>query len=890
MKKVLNTTLGMALLALGTQCEVSAQDTKWREVFYEDFGGNNANDDKYGDALDADYIGGSLKYSRLPYGERYCIVKTSDDNGNSWHPGSDHTYLDDNTRGYYMRLDPPNTAGNVAVYRQKLTGICEGVNFKFSSWFAILSPNDSDPKPTIAVGIFEDKEAKTLVSEEAYTKMELSKTPIPGMPSLNWENLSLQFKVGEGITEAYFIVTVYQPESNGCDFGIDDVKIEVEQPAIQVDHTPYIMGEPVTLTASFVNNGFFSDLSIVKYKWQYSSDGGATFSDIAGSENYYKNDNSCGYTIPSFKKEDNNGVYRVIIGESGTLDKPICSIQEDFIINETKNKKGVVLCQNEIKEVEGVTLNASKLKTGQEIAAGTEFTLIITVIEPKEVILPDTLLCVGSVVDGKTYDSPTEFEKVETIPSKVSDCDSITITQKYIITSATVKELPEVDICQGATYKTKKYTEDGRFKEVEDNGCIQFVEMVNVHSRYEYDRTYSICQGSDFAGETYNSAGSFNRTFTYQTEYGCDSIINATIDVTEKISVTLEDVELCEGTDAYTFDGEVYTAAGTYDLSETTTSVISGCDSMTSVRLIIHPRYSNRNNPIDTMICYDSKLFGTVYPEPTTAPILIRDPNTYTTIHGCDSIVYYNLEVLKIQLKLEISSDKNTVCKGEEVEIFVKDLKPANTPLTWTPDLGGSSATRKLFTPSEDMVCVVKARNDVAQCETTDTARVYVKESPVIVVDTLDDKNNIVTYSVTSGTEPFYVYLNKNQISMEPYGEVKNSPIGTHKLWVRDSSDCTSSTMFEIKPVPITPNAYITPNSDGINDTWTIENIDVYPLSRVRIFDRDGKVIGVYEPYDNANGFDGTYMGIPLPSTDYWYEIDLVESDQQFVGHFTLIR
>lgn len=126
------------------------------------------------------------------------------------------------------------------------------------------------------------------------------------------------------------------------------------------------------------------------------------------------------------------------------------------------------------------------------------------------------------------------------------------------------------------------------------------------------------------------------------------------------------------------------------------------------------------------MICYDSQLFGTIYPDPTSTPILVRDPQVYKTQYGCDSLVYYNVTVLQIQLKLKIKSDRNTVCQGEEVEIYIKDLKPSNTPLTWDPDLGGSNNKRKSFTPTEDLTCVVKARNDIAQCETTDTVRVYV--------------------------------------------------------------------------------------------------------------------------------------------------------------------
>ena len=48
--------------------------------------------------------------------------------------------------------------------------------------------------------------------------------------------------------------------------------------------------------------------------------------------------------------------------------------------------------------------------------------------------------------------------------------------------------------------------------------------------------------------------------------------------------------------------------------------------------------------------------------------------------------------------------------------------------------------------------------------------------------------------------------------------------------------------------------------------------------------------VAEYVGYDNANGWDGTYNGNPLPSTDYWYQIDIEEINMQYVGHFTLIR
>ena len=105
-----------------------------------------------------------------------------------------------------------------------------------------------------------------------------------------------------------------------------------------------------------------------------------------------------------------------------------------------------------------------------------------------------------------------------------------------------------------------------------------------------------------------------------------------------------------------------------------------------------------------------------------------------------------------------------------------------------------------------------------------------------------------------------------------------------------DVNDCTDDSYFEISPIPVIPSEYFTPNSDGTNDRWIIENIDVYPRCNVKIYDRMGRVVADIDSYDNENGWDGTYMGHPLPSTDYWYVINLPESDRQLMGHFTLLR
>ena len=121
-------------------------------------------------------------------------------------------------------------------------------------------------------------------------------------------------------------------------------------------------------------------------------------------------------------------------------------------------------------------------------------------------------------------------------------------------------------------------------------------------------------------------------------------------------------------------------------------------------------------------------------------------------------------------------------------------------------------------------------------------------------------------------------------------GELTKLTIGRHERKVTDQNICSDSKFFTLAPIPVTPSALLSPNGDGINDTWTIENIDIYKNATVRIYDRLGRLIIEYKGYDNENGWDGTYKGERLPSTDYWYEIDLEEADRTYVGHFTLLR
>jgi len=62
------------------------------------------------------------------------------------------------------------------------------------------------------------------------------------------------------------------------------------------------------------------------------------------------------------------------------------------------------------------------------------------------------------------------------------------------------------------------------------------------------------------------------------------------------------------------------------------------------------------------------------------------------------------------------------------------------------------------------------------------------------------------------------------------------------------------------------------------------------PTAKIYIFDRYGKLIKEISP--QSPGWDGTYNGNLMPSTDYWFRVDYNEADalKQFKAHFSLKR
>jgi len=119
---------------------------------------------------------------------------------------------------------------------------------------------------------------------------------------------------------------------------------------------------------------------------------------------------------------------------------------------------------------------------------------------------------------------------------------------------------------------------------------------------------------------------------------------------------------------------------------------------------------------------------------------------------------------------------------------------------------------------------------------------------------------------------------------------------GTHRVWVRykdDKSICPQYMDVFVLGYP----KFFTPNGDGINDTWNIPTLKGHPEAVIYIYDRYGKLLTQISP--SKEGWDGTFSGKAMPSTDYWFTVEYLEEARQanqvarkvqFKGHFSLKR
>lgn len=166
----------------------------------------------------------------------------------------------------------------------------------------------------------------------------------------------------------------------------------------------------------------------------------------------------------------------------------------------------------------------------------------------------------------------------------------------------------------------------------------------------------------------------------------------------------------------------------------------------------------------------------------------------------------------------------------------------------------------------------------------------------VIIEECNQPKADVQITNINGGTSPYSytLYTNEGEFSGTDY--IKDVGASSYPLAITDAENCKDTTWIEVVPIecpPIIPEEVFTPNEDGFNDTFRINNVELYPKNKVYIFDRWGQRVYYKEEYKNTEGWDAKYLATDMPVSTYYYIIELEfekQETQVFKGPVSILR
>ena len=275
-------------------------------------------------------------------------------------------------------------------------------------------------------------------------------------------------------------------------------------------------------------------------------------------------------------------------------------------------------------------------------------------------------------------------------------------------------------------------------------------------------------------------------------------------------------------------------ALDTTKTTEYTFSPSSGqCATTTNLKSIVHPL--PQPNPLDGNICFDS----------------VTNSNTSYTISTDLDEVNHQFEWFKDSFKLSQNASSLIVNDSGTYTVIVKN-----------------STTNCISKPKN--VTVILINNSVTIDYTLTNAF---------------EENQSIRITASGGSGNFRYQLDNGIPQSSPFFEKVKA--GDHLITVIDNIGCSPSTL---KVTLINYPHFFTPNGDGWNEYWNVIGLTDQPNSKIYLFDRYGKLLK--EMSGQSLGWDGTFNGHPLPSSDYWFRVIYKEAglDKEFRSHFSLKR
>ncbi|MEA3447503.1 MAG: gliding motility-associated C-terminal domain-containing protein [Bacteroidota bacterium] len=262
---------------------------------------------------------------------------------------------------------------------------------------------------------------------------------------------------------------------------------------------------------------------------------------------------------------------------------------------------------------------------------------------------------------------------------------------------------------------------------------------------------------------------------------------------------------------------------------------------------------------------------------------------TYTVENGeCTSVSEANIHVHALP-DIQVINVKDVRCYGDATgEIQVAAPGSTSPQFAWVShDISGSHI--KNLTAGVYNLQVT----DTYGC-LSDTFLVVSQPSELLVdyesghPSCIGYNDGYVELMVTGGVEPYLYCWDMGESYTPSFARLYE---GEYNFVIKDNNGCKESVSVKLVDTPIEciriPNAF-TPNGDDTNDTWIIENLEIYNNYLIKVFNRWGQLVYVAETGDEP--WDGTTMkGKKVPAGSYVYVIKLDSGREQKSGTVTVV-
>lgn len=344
-------------------------------------------------------------------------------------------------------------------------------------------------------------------------------------------------------------------------------------------------------------------------------------------------------------------VYTAALGCDSTVNMTVYVIMEQFVTVTD------AVCQNEAYSGYGFSVPATEttvpgvVEMSETLTASTgcdsTVTLALTVNSIYENQF-DVVACDSYEWHGQSYQQSGTYSVTLT---SSAGCDSVEVLNLTVNQSVTgTDEQTIVENQLPYTWNGVVFTSEGTQTTVltAANGCDSTLTMTlhvipNVYTNIDT----TVCANAlplQWNGVTFTEEGT--QSVVYTAALGSDSTVTMTVNVIPAQFVTVTG-EVCQNEpySGYGFEvtAEQTAEAGMVEVSQLYATAL-GCDSTVTLQLTVNPNFTHH---FDVVVCDSMVWNGQVYKESGTYT------QSFSSSHGCDSVVTKDVEVVSTDLVLE---------------------------------------------------------------------------------------------------------------------------------------------------------------------------------------------------------------------------------------------